>query len=582
MNAIDNDYCKNCGHPLLYPEKPCPNCGHEKNKTGYGEASDNRDKTLNSSRNNSTRFMYLLKTPFLLALIAVIFSSILSWDIQKVKVYWEVLIIAGIGISYSVAFKEIMTKSYKFKFTIYFFLLFIFKYVFLMIYGSAISSYNFAYNLLYFPFIIMGLAIKSAFRLVYTYLTLLLINRISLLFIKPPFKSSAELKNKASNYFYQHKNKAVIITALFLIAVVYIAYPKPNSFIKAGTLSHNYYKAIVLKDGRVLLLDNKYAEIYNPDTKKFKAIEGLKSSRGGFSATLLQNGKVLIAGGDANNISTADCELFDPISETFKPTAKMLIPRGGHSAILLPNGKVLIMGGESQDIRILGANKYLSESEIYDPVLNKFVPAGNMVSPKRFLNSVLLSNGKVLVMGHNGAVLSNHGEETILYAELYDPNTNTFKDTGKPNSIKYIGNILLLPDGKVLIIGSNKTQNNDIKEVYDPTTEKFTSIHLNEIDFKDWLGNFGGGNYHGAYSMTILPSGKLLIAGGNIGQYMFSRSISKSEICDIKTYNCVKGPNLNSKRAGHLATLLPNGKVFIFGGEKRRDNLSSAEFYIEK
>jgi len=75
----------------------------------------------------------------------------------------------------------------------------------------------------------------------------------------------------------------------------------------------------------------------------------MNAERAAHTVTRLPDGKVLIAGGfreeGTSEIAIASAEIFDPGTNTFMSTSDMTAPRNGHTATLLPNGKVLLAGG---------------------------------------------------------------------------------------------------------------------------------------------------------------------------------------------------------------------------------------------
>src|SRR5215831_5703707 len=114
----------------------------------------------------------------------------------------------------------------------------------------------------------------------------------------------------------------------------------------------------------------------------------------GHTATLLLNGKVLIAGGSSsrqNPGQRASAELFDPTTNTFTPTGDRTTGRVGHTATLLPDGRVLIVGGTNMG--------FLGTAELYDPATGTFSATGSMVTPQMSHTATLLDNGKVLIAG---------------------------------------------------------------------------------------------------------------------------------------------------------------------------------------
>jgi hypothetical protein len=194
--------------------------------------------------------------------------------------------------------------------------------------------------------------------------------------------------------------------------------------------------ATLLPDGRVLIAGGSVqassdgwkptasAELYNPKTGKFTATGTMTTARSGDTATLLHDGRVLIAGGfgsDGNVL--ASVELYDPQTGSFSPTGSMATVRGDHTATLLPDGRVLIAGGADAPDDGLAAN-ILASAELYDPKTGTFSPAGSMATARQLQTATLLLDGRVLIAGGADGLTPGPGNVTALAlpsAELYQP-----------------------------------------------------------------------------------------------------------------------------------------------------------------
>jgi len=306
-------------------------------------------------------------------------------------------------------------------------------------------------------------------------------------------------------------------------------------------------------------------EVYDAGTGKFTEIVG-DDGAGiyGHTATLLQNGKVLLAGGFVNSVwdysgisgSYNVATLYDSATGAFSGTGNMTANRGDHTATLLANGKVLIAGGADQDPTGTG----LASAELYDPSTGTFTQTGSMAVGRFLHTATLLQNGKVLIVG--GALTST--SNPVATAEVYDPATGTFTMTGAMATAREQHTATLLADGRVLIVGgTTSTGTGDLRptatvEVYDPSTGSF-SVTGSMAEARTF------------HTATLLPSGEVLVAGGGDEN-------STAEVYDPATGSFSITGGMEIGRSGHTATLLPNGSVLVAGGGIF-DGLASAELY---
>lgn len=265
--------------------------------------------------------------------------------------------------------------------------------------------------------------------------------------------------------------------------------------------------------------------------------------------TLLQNGQVLSNG--------ADVELYNPATGTWTVTANMNPARSGFTQTLLPNGKVLVVGGQEKTCGTAPCPT-LSSAELYDPSTGTWSPTGSMSTARDGHTATLLANGLVLVAGGYSGPGSAVG--AVSSAELYNPATGHWTNTGSMNTARGDHFAELLASGQVLVLfGSNDFTGTGLvtsTELYDPGTGNWT------------VNGNTGATAQFSFSVTLLDTGKVLIAGGvNCVYPRPCVEVGNAELYEPSVGASTFTASLNIARSGHSATLLTNGQVLVAGGQ---------------
>ncbi|HKQ72567.1 MAG TPA: kelch repeat-containing protein [Blastocatellia bacterium] len=293
-------------------------------------------------------------------------------------------------------------------------------------------------------------------------------------------------------------------------------------------------------------------ELHDPAAGQWGLEKPMSRARVEHTATLLANGKVLVAGGRDANSSMKSAELYtlDPNNNVgaWSPTADLNVARHGHTATLLANGKVLVAGG-------VGGGQFLNSAEVYDPIAGGWtLTANSMPNAREDHTATLLPNGKVLLTGGRNSL------GVIRSCDIYDPATNSWTGAMQLNQFRANHTATLLYDGRVLAAGglgaaSLPAASLANSELYDFTTNRWTNVPSQMLP-----------TGHHQHTATLLPNGKVLLvsglrgASGSVSDYAGTAHLfdpSRSQ------WDSVSAP---AGRVKHTATLLPNGKALIVGG----------------
>ena len=374
--------------------------------------------------------------------------------------------------------------------------------------------------------------------------------------------------------------------------------PGAGKFVPTGSPIGNLGLDVRLADGRVLFIDNPGAEIYAPATGKFTEAGDPAAIHLGGTATLLADGRVLLAGGYDTisatvSVESKKAELYDPSTGKFTSTGSMTTGRSGHTATLLTDGRVLIAGGGVEhagvqntggagdirhtqwfadvrrgptDPRIAGPTatlEMIATAELYDPKTGTFHATGSMTVGRDEASATRLEDGRVLIAGGG-----DEGNAADASADLYDPTTGKFSATGSMNTARYGHSATLLPDGRVLMSGgTDGTGDLSSLETYDPAKGRFEGA--------------GSTGIRGWASAAILRDGRVLIVVDSYPSKT-SEPIWEYEFFDFATDKLSPAASLAAKGDAFIGAVVPlfDGRLLVLQTTKTATQTTAAELFV--
>ena len=328
----------------------------------------------------------------------------------------------------------------------------------------------------------------------------------------------------------------------------------------AGTLADARvgHTATLLADGRVLVaggLDIEgaaaegvevkgltSAEVYDPASGDWSATGPMATGRAFHTATLLLDGTVLVAGGgEAGEAAARSAEIYDPRAGLWATVPSMASGRFEHTAFLLPSGEVLAVGGHG-----LGSEPTaLTSADRYDPVTRTWRQAASLVTASNDQTGIALTEGR--------ALLVQGGFRDPAATWIYNPATDTWAGSGSMGQARHGFPLALLPGGTVLAPGGGIGMADGVlatAQVFDPMTGA-------------WRDTGTMGLQRWAFTITALPDGRVVAVGGGGADDAGARSVEIYEPVS-GTWSAVG--SMVDPRSGHTATLLTDGSILVVGG----------------
>jgi N-acetylneuraminic acid mutarotase len=348
--------------------------------------------------------------------------------------------------------------------------------------------------------------------------------------------------------------------------------PLPTNSMSFARGTHT---ATLLTDGRLLIAGGDdgsgrleaitdTVELYDPSTGRWEPAEIMGRQRTQHAALPLNDGRILLVGGagvlqakiDEQRMDQplVETDVFDPASGSWSYAGEISTPRDHLAASLLTDGSVLIVGGNDGS----GTDtSVLASAEVFDPATGQWSTAGSMSQPRQGHSVVSLKNGAALVAG------GDVGEDPFQSVEIYDPSSGTWSKADDMSDARERFAAIVLQDGKVLVVGGGGTSGH------------LASAELYDSGSSTWSSTAEMSTPRLKPTAVTLQDGRILIVGG-LGSGQF---LSTAEVYDPDAGTWSDAGSMETGRGFHAATVIDDGRVVVTGGFGFSGPLDSTEIY---
>jgi N-acetylneuraminic acid mutarotase len=341
--------------------------------------------------------------------------------------------------------------------------------------------------------------------------------------------------------------------------------------------------AAVMHDGRVLVSGGNIArviqsfntaaaaDLYDPTSNAWQSVAPMSIARRSHITTVLVDGSALVTGGAGGSNSSetvyASAERYAAQANAWTTATAMANPRYEHSASLLGNGKVLVAGGSNAIIGSCNCTTFIAAAELYDPTANSWTTTASLLTARYAHTATVLLNGKVLVAGGFGGTpntLQNVGA-ALASAELYDPTAGTWSPAAPMNTARTSHTATLLSSGRVLVVGGGgATTTTATAEIYDPVANTWAAVASLTTPRQ-------------SHSATLLGTGNVLVVGGYNTSSSATFGVDTAELYDPVANTFGAAGSMVTLRQQFTLSALGDGRVMLVGGLPNLEGLP--EFY---